>query len=138
MSIPIDQAIAYMITILSLVLFVMEKKRNSKAPVYMALQGMLKAAYSKHKMHQSNWGILLKSQMEGPDRQVSLEEHKLYVQLVSLDYDAQVDQILGIMKSLEIKDNAVFDKNDFTGHEQLLKEIRERKSANVQEVVEHA
>lgn len=130
MAIPIDQAIAYMITILSVTLFIIERRRNSKASVYMALQGMLKAAYEKYRIHQANWGLLLKSQTDGEEREVSFEEHKLYIQLVALDYDTQVEQILGIMKSLEIREDSIFNKNDFTGHEAMMKEHRERKQQN--------
>jgi hypothetical protein len=126
MSLPIDQVIAYMMTVVSVILFIIEKKKNSKAPVYMSLQGLLKSAYAKYKMHQSNYGLLLQSKMEQSERPVTIEEYLLYVQLISLDYEAQMENILGVMKSLEIKDDSIFNKNDFTGHEEILKEIRNR------------
>ncbi|MDO6447254.1 hypothetical protein Q4493_15905 [Colwellia sp. 1_MG-2023] len=127
MSLPIDQVIAYMMTVVSVILFIIEKRKNSKASVYMSLQGLLKASYAKFKMHQSNYGLLLQPKIEKTERPVTLEEHLLYVQMVSLDYEAQMENILGIMKSLEIKEDSIFNKNDFTGHEEMLKDIRNRK-----------
>jgi hypothetical protein len=127
MSVPLDQVIAYMITIISITLFVVERRKNSKAPVYMSLQGLLKSAYAKYKIHQSNYGLLIQAKLKNEDRPVPLEEHLLYVQLVSLDYEAQMENILGIMKSLEIKEDSIFNKNDFTGHEEFLNEIRNRR-----------
>jgi hypothetical protein len=126
-TLPIDQVIAYMVTLVSVVLFIVERRRNSKAPVYMSLQGMLKATYTKFKIHQSNWGLLIQAKNGAQDRTITIDEHMLYVQMVSLDYDAQVEQILGIMKSLGIKEDTIFNKNDFTGHEEFMKEIGERK-----------
>ena len=127
MTLTIDQIVAYLVTIVSVVLFIIERRKNNKAPIYMALQGLLKAAYAKHKIHQSNWGLFIQSKMNQENRNVTLEEHMLYVQMVSLDYDAQIEQILGIMKSLEMKEDSIFNKNDFTGHDEMMKEIRERK-----------
>ncbi|WP_102798379.1 hypothetical protein [Bowmanella denitrificans] len=128
MNLSIDQIIAYIVTIVSVVLFLQEKFKNNKVPVYMALQGLLKAAYAKHKIHQSNWGLFIQAKMNNEDRQISLDEYMLYVQMVALDYDAQIEQILGLMKSLEIKEDSIFNKNDFTGHEEFMREIRERKN----------
>jgi hypothetical protein len=134
--IPLDQAIAYGITLVSLILFVIEKRRNNKTSVYMSLQGMLKATYEKHRIHQANWGMLLKAQSEKKERDISFEEHKLYVQFVALDYSSQVEQILGIMKSLEIGKDSIFNKNDFTGNDKAMSEYRERQEELAQAELE--
>ena len=55
----------------------------------MALQGMLKAIYTKFKYHNSNFGFIVEAHLKKVDRKVSLEEHLLYVQMVtSEDYES--------------------------------------------------
>lgn len=88
----------------------------------MALQGMLKSIYAKFKHHNSNFGFLIDAHMRKIDRKVSLEEHLLYVQMVTSDYESMMENLLGHMKSLELGDDEVFDKEVFTGHKQNLEE----------------
>jgi len=122
MKIPIDQLIAWALTIISFTLFIVEKRRNSKKPLYMALQGVLKSIYAKFKYHNSNFGFLIDAHRRKIDREVSLEEHLLYVQMVTSDYESLMESLVGLMKSLELGDDEVFDKEVFTGHKQSLKE----------------
>jgi hypothetical protein len=126
MNVPLDQVIAYVLTGISLTMFIVEKRKNNKEHVYMSLQGLLKSAYVKFKTHNANFGLLIQHKLEKTERPVSLEEHALYVQLVALDYEAQMESLLGVMKSLEIKNDRIFNKNDFTGHDQFMKEIQNR------------
>jgi hypothetical protein len=122
MEIPIDQIIAYALTIISATLFIVEKRRNSKKPIYMALQGILKSIYAKFKYHNSNFGFLIDAYMRNIDRKVSLQEHLLYVQTVTSDYESLMESLVGIMKSLDLGDDEVFDKEIFTGHKKSLEE----------------
>ena len=126
MNVPLDQVIAYVLTGISITMFIVEKRKNNKEHVYMSLQGLLKAAYVKYKTHNANFGLLIQHKMENTERPVSLEEHLLYVQLVALDYEAQMESLLGVMKSLEIKTDRIFNKNDFTGHDQFMKDLQNR------------
>ena len=126
MNVPLDQVIAYVLTGISITMFIVEKRKNNKEHVYMSLQGLLKAAYVKYKTHNANFGLLIQHKLEKAERPVTLEEHVLYVQLIALDYEAQMESLLGVMKSLEIKKDSVFNKNDFTGHDQFMKEIQNR------------
>lgn len=126
MNVPLDQVIAYVLTGISITMFIVEKRKNNKEHVYMSLQGLLKAAYVKYKSHQANYGLLIQYKLKNTERPVTLDEHVLYVQLVALDYEAQMETLLGVMKSLEIKKDSVFNKNDFTGHDQFMKEIQNR------------
>lgn len=118
-----DQIIAYIITIISVVLFILEKRNNDKKTIYMNLQGQLKAAYAKYKHHYSQSGLL---HIRTADNLVTINEYAQYVLQVSLDYDVQVETILGLMKSLELGNDYIYDKNDFTKNDELLKEINER------------
>ena len=88
----------------------------------MALQGVLKSIYAKFKYHNSNFGFLIDAHRRKIDREVSLEEHLLYVQMVTSDYESLMESLVGLMKSLELGDDEVFDKEVFTGHKQSLKE----------------
>ena len=129
MEIPIDQIIAYALTIISTTLFIIEKRRNSKKPIYMALQGFLKSIYVKFKHHNSNFGFLIDAHMRELDRKVSLKEHLLYVQMVASDYESLIEGLAGIMKSLDLGNDEVFDKEVFTGHKKSLEEWENKMAA---------
>lgn len=126
MIIPLDQVVAYSATIISLTLFIIEKRRNSKKPLYMALQGILKSVYAKFKYHNSNFGFLADAHIRNIERRVSLQEHLLYVQMVTSDYESLIENLLGLMKSLDLGDDDVFDKELFTGHKKSLDEWQKK------------
>ncbi len=46
----------------------------------------------------------------------------LYVQMVTSDYESLMESLVGLMKSLEIGNDEVFDKEVFTGHKKNLEE----------------
>ena len=92
----------------------------------MALQGILKSIYTKFKYHNSNFGFLIDAHMRNLDRKVSLQEHLLYVQMVTSDYESLMENLVGIMKSLDLGDDDVFDKEIFIGHKQSLDEFEKK------------
>jgi hypothetical protein len=110
----------------STTLFIVERRRNAKKPLYMALQGLLKAVYTKFRYHNANLGFLTDDKMRGVDRKVSLEEHLIYVQMVTSDYDSLMDNLVGLMKSLEMESDEIIDKETFTKHKQSVEEWEEK------------
>lgn len=95
----------------------------------MALQGFLKSIYVKFKHHNSNFGFLIDAHMRELDRKVSLKEHLLYVQMVASDYESLIEGLAGIMKSLDLGNDEVFDKEVFTGHKKSLEEWENKMAA---------
>ncbi len=124
MLIPLDQIIAYSFTIISVTLFFVEKRRNVKKPIFMALQGLLKSTHVKFQCHNAHFGILAKDRKE-TERKVTIDEYMLYAQMVQSDFESQVQQVLGIMESLEVK-GKVIDSEHFTGHKAELKEFEKK------------
>lgn len=118
-----DQILSYVITIVAVVLFILERRKNDKKPIYMNLQGQLKAAYTKYNAHKSIYGLTSVRTKEEP---VTIKEFLQYSQLVQLDYDAQIETILGLMKSLDMKDNHVFNKDDFTNDSEYQEMLNQR------------
>ena len=126
MTIPLDQLVAWGMTIVAFTLFVVEKRRNVKEPVFMALQGFLKAVFVKYKHHKSHFGFLATAKHTKEDRPVTLDEYILYTQTVMADYEALMAHILGIMKSLGIEKEKIFDIEDFTAEKKNQAEWEQR------------
>lgn len=126
MKIPIDQIIAWGMTIVAITLFIVERRKNDKKPIYMALQGLLKSTYSKYSNHNAHFGHLTGAKMNRIERPISIDEYALYAQMVASDMESQIEQILGIMKSLGIEEDIVIDKEIYTGHKASLKEFDEK------------
>jgi len=118
-----DQIISYVFAIITAVLFVLERKKNDKKTIYMNLQGQLKAAYTKYNAHKSIYGNAIP---RGETDPVSHNEFTQYSQMVILDYNAQIETILGLMKSLDMESNHVFDKNDFTNDSEYTEMLNQR------------
>jgi hypothetical protein len=110
-TVSIYDLISWGITIISLVLFWEERKKNSRLPYYMAIQGILRACKQKAGFYGSQ-----KSQIEkrSKDNPVTKEEYLFFAETVYSDFASLMEHIMGSLKAIEPKDEMPFDTMEFT------------------------
>ncbi len=132
-NISADQFIAWSLTIISITLFIVEKFKNSKKPVYMALQGLMKSIYVKFQYHNAHFGLLAQDNTSENERVITIHEYMTYTHGVASDMDSLIEQTLGIIKSLDIGKDVVFDKEYFTQHNASMKAFEAKMQSTKEE-----
>jgi len=94
-------------------LFIFERRKNSRLPYYMAVQGILRACKSKAGFYGSH-ASHLKSRHSGKNTSVSLEEYILFTDTVTSDFMSLMEHIMGSLKSIEPEKDIPFDTMEFT------------------------
>ena len=112
-SISIYDIISWLFTVISIMLFLFERKKNSRLPYYMAVQGVLRACSTKAGFYSSH-ASQLKNRGNKKNTSVSSNEYILFADTVASDYLALMEHIMGSLKTIEPEKDMPFDAMAFT------------------------
>lgn len=107
-TLAFHEIISWIVTAVSISLFIYERKKNNLTPFFMNLQGILKTCHAKalyyFQVQQYYKGL------GGPNSDVdALRWHA-----VSNDFEALKQTVMGVMKAIEPNKDMPFDDRDYT------------------------
>jgi hypothetical protein len=105
------ELISWLLTVVSVVLFIVEKQRNSRLPYYMAIQGILRACKEKAGFYATYYSTL---KGRSDSQSITKEEFLLFTETVYADYRSLMEHIMGSLKAIEPKKDMPFDTGEFT------------------------
>ena len=110
-TVPIHELVSWLITIVAVTLFIVERKKNVATPSYMALQGILRACDEKN----GHYAALASRVQENDKREeIPKSEHLLVLETVQSEYVAMMQNIMGTMKAIQPTIDMSFDAEQFT------------------------
>lgn len=112
-TVSIYDLISWAVTIVSVMLFIMERRKNNRLPYYMAVQGILKACYKKAGFYMTYRAEIVKRH-SGLNSAVPFEEHLFLIDTVYSDFVTLMEHIMGSLKAIEPEKDMPFDISTFT------------------------
>lgn len=109
-TVSIHEVISWLLTVVVFTLYLIERRKNSATPCFMALQGILRACQQKSR-HLS---VLAKSIREDKREAIPKTEILLYFDISHTEYAAMMQQIIGSMKALLPDEPFPIEENDFS------------------------
>lgn len=109
-TVSIHEIISWLLTIAVVTLYLMERRKNSATPFFMALQGILRACREK----SGHLAVLAKSIKEDEREVIPKTEILLYLDISQTEYFAMMQQIVGTMSAILPIDNISFDVDEFS------------------------
>lgn len=109
-TVSIHEIISWLLTVAVFTLYLIERRKNSATPFYMALQGILRACREK----SEHLVVLAKSIKEDEREAIPKTEILLYLDISQTEYVAMMQQIMGTMKAILPDDNSPYDVDEFT------------------------
>ncbi len=109
-TVSIHEIISWLLTVAVFTLYLIERRKNSATPFYMALQGILRACREK----SGHLAVLAKSIKEDKREAIPKTEILLYLDISQTEYVAMMQQIMGTMKAILPDDNSPYDVDEFT------------------------
>jgi len=109
MSITISwiDLISWIFTIVSVVLYILERKKNK--PYYMAMQGILKSLVPKSGFYASKYNEL----KTRDNKAIPKAEYNLLVETIYVDYQSLKELVMGVMKAIEPDKEMTYDTDKF-------------------------
>lgn len=110
-TVSIYDLISWLITVISVMLFIFERKRNSRLPYYMAVQGLLRACKQKAGFYGALGSDLRRHSKNPPSQN---EKYLLMVvEAAYSDFSTLMEHIMGSLKAIEPEKDMPFDTMDF-------------------------
>jgi hypothetical protein len=109
-TVSIHEIISWLLTVAVFTLYLIERRKNSTTPFYLALQGVLKACRAKSG-HLAN---LAKRIKEDKREEIPKSEILLYLDISQTEYFAMMQQITGTMKAILPFESVINDIDEFT------------------------
>lgn len=108
LNLAIHEIVSWILTAISLSLFVYERKKNNLTPFYMYLQGILKTCHAKAIYY---WQVAKHHEAIGD---ANSKNEFIKWQGVSNDFEALKQIVMGVMKAVEPNKDMPFDDRDYT------------------------
>lgn len=109
-TVSIHEIISWLLTVAVFTLYLIERRKNSTTPFYMALQGILRACRKK----SGHLAVLAKSIKEDERDTIPKTEILLYLDISQTEYLAMMQQITGTMNAILPDDSISYDVDEFT------------------------
>jgi len=109
-TVSIHEIISWLVAVVVFTLYMIERRKNSSTPFYMALQGILRACREK----SGHLAVLSKSIKEDQRETIPKSEILLYLDVSQTEYFAMMQQIIGTMKAILPFDSIAYDVDEFT------------------------
>ncbi len=111
LTVSVVELISWFITIVSVILFLVERRKNARLPYYMAIQGILRACKEKSGFYAS---YLSEVRNRNEVKSIPKEEYMLFISSVYSDYVSLMEHIMGSLKAIEPGKDMPFDTHEFT------------------------
>jgi hypothetical protein len=119
-TVSLVELISWILTVISIVLFILERRKNVRLPYYMAIQGILRACREKAQFYASHLGEI---ERRDDSRSISKEEYRLLTQTAYTDYTSLMEHIMGSLKAIMPEKDIPFDAKQFTKRLREAKEL---------------
>ncbi|CAB1058657.1 hypothetical protein D1BOALGB6SA_3413 [Olavius sp. associated proteobacterium Delta 1] len=114
-TVSIHEIISWLLTVAVFTLYLIERRKNSATPFYMALQGVLRACREK----SGHLAVLTKSIKEDQREAIPKTEILLYLDISQTEYFAMMQQIMGTMNAILPFDSISYDIDEFTNSKSM-------------------
>jgi len=109
-TVSIHEIISWLLTVSIFTLYLIERRKNSTTPFYMALLGILRACREK----SGHLAVLAKSIKEDQRETIPKSEILLFLDVSRTEYLAMMQQIMGTMNAIMPEARLPFDVDDIT------------------------
>lgn len=113
-TVDLVSLVSWFLTAVSFTLFLSEKRKNSKLPSYMAVQGILRACDEKAKFYLAHLNRIKK---QDDSKGTPKEEYLLFADTTYSDYIALREHVMGTLKTIEPEKDIPFDAKGFIKNE---------------------
>ena len=111
-TVRLHEVVSWVVAAISVTLLVRQWVRDPLTPIYMSLQGLLKACNRNALFYFAQSKDL---QERRANESIPFDEHRLLLQGASNEFAALVETITGAMKSVKPSRDTVIDSGQYTG-----------------------
>lgn len=113
-NIPIHEVISWLVTVVALTLFLMERRKNVSGPCYKALQGILRSCLER----KGHFAVLAKNLQEDKREEIPKTEFLLTLDIAQTEYFAMMQYVMGTIHAIQLNQELPADEFSLSKNEE--------------------
>lgn len=109
-TVPIHEIISWLVTVVAVTLYFMERRKNVTAPCYMALRGILRSCLER----KGHFALLAKNLQEDKREEIPKTEFLLTLDIAQTEYFAMMQYVMGTINAIRLNQDIPADVDEFT------------------------
>ena len=114
-EVSIYEVVSWLIAVVAVTLFLMERRKNVTAPCYKALQGILRSCLER----KGHFASLAKNVQEDQRVEIPKTEFLLTLDIAQTEYFAMMQYIMGTMHAIQLNQDVPADEFNVPENEHL-------------------
>ena len=114
-EVSIYEVVSWLIAVVAVTLFLMERRKNVTAPCYKALQGILRSCLER----KGHFAALSKNVQEDQRVEIPKTEFLLSLDIAQTEYFAMMQYIMGTMHAIQLNQDVPADEFNLPENENL-------------------
>jgi hypothetical protein len=109
-DVSIHEVISWLVAVVALTLFLMERRKNVTAPCYKALQGILRSCLDR----KGHFAMLAKNLQEDKREEIPKTEFLLTLDIAQTEYFAMMQYVMGTIHAIQLNLDIPSEIEEFT------------------------
>jgi len=114
-EVSIHEVVSWLIAVVAVTLFLMERRKNVTAPCYKALQGILKSCLER----KGHFAAIANKVQEDQRVEIPKTEFMLTLDIAQTEYFAMMQYIMGTMHAIQLNQDVPADEFNLSENESL-------------------
>ncbi|MEJ2164614.1 MAG: hypothetical protein P8X90_03725 [Desulfobacterales bacterium] len=115
-SVPIHEIISWLVTVVAVTMYLMERRKNVTAPCYTALQGILRSCLER----KGHFALLAKNLQEDEREEIPKTEFLLTLEIAQTEYFAMMQYVMGTIQAIRLNQDIPLEVDEFSMPEEDL------------------
>jgi len=108
-TVPFHEIISWLVTVVAVTLFLMERRKNVTAPCYMALRGILRSCLDR----KGHYAVLAKNLQADQRGEIPKTEFLLALDIAQTEYFAMMQYVMGTLNAMQLSQEIPSDADEF-------------------------
>ena len=108
-TVPFHEIISWLVTVVAVTLYLMERRKNVTAPCYMALRGILRSCLDR----KGHFAVLAKNLQADKREVIPKTEFMLALDIAQTEYFAMMQYVMGTLNAMQLNQEIPSDVDEF-------------------------
>lgn len=109
-NVSIHEVISWLVAVVAVTMYIMERRKNVTSPCYLALQGILRSCLER----KGHYALLAKNLQADKREEIPKTEFLLALDIAQTEYFAMMQYVMGTLNAMQLNQDMPSDADEFT------------------------
>jgi hypothetical protein len=109
-DVSIHEIISWLVTVVAVTMYIMERRKNLNAPCHLALKGILRSCLER----KGHYAVLAKNLQADKREEIPKTEFLLALDIAQTEYFAMMQYVMGTLNAMQLNQEMPSEADEFT------------------------